>query len=132
MADVVDSNHQGPTGAGALVGDQVERAVDVDRGAGGELWDLRVTASVQDLPHLVKNFREGQVLLSLLLVGVQDIQENRRAGTSGTTGRVRKLEASNVAHVGRSLRVLAARDHHDGRSAKDLLLAVLEATTDLV
>jgi len=99
LTNIVDSNHNGTLGPSNIVRNQVKLVVDVKWTRGGKLWDLFVAPILENLTHLEQNLLKAEVLVRLVVVGVQNLEHGRGTGSSSTSSRIRELEASNVRDI---------------------------------
>mmetsp|Transcript_23250 Transcript_23250/g.48336 ORF Transcript_23250/g.48336 Transcript_23250/m.48336 type:complete len:282 (-) Transcript_23250:61-906(-) len=124
LPHVVDGHHNGTSSSTFIAGrHQIKGLMNIQRTATGQLRNLRKSLGGQDFAHFQQGFLKAQINVRALVVGVQDLQQGRGTGSSGSTGWIRKLKAGHIRNIRRGLLVTAARDHADcGRNVLFRLL----------
>lgn len=113
LTHVVNTNQQGPASTGAVIRNKLKGIMDIEGTRRSELGNLGVRPRTENIAHTHKHFLERKVVIGLFMVGVQELQQSRRASTTGATGGVGELKGSHVGHICGGLRVATTGYHAD-------------------
>mmetsp|Transcript_19167 Transcript_19167/g.44655 ORF Transcript_19167/g.44655 Transcript_19167/m.44655 type:complete len:201 (-) Transcript_19167:43-645(-) len=126
VSNVIDSNQYGSFGPRATGWNNVKWKLDIQGTRRRKLWNLRVTSACQNFPHLHQDVLKTQILLTFR--GIQDLQQGRCTGTTGSTGRIGQLKTGHVGDIRTRLFILATTNHTDLR--RNQLLGLFQRHDD--
>lgn len=97
---VIDPNKNRSPHTFRMRRDNVHGLIDIDQSGRRELGNLIVPHASQNGTHAAQELDPGQVISIAVLVLIQDLQQCRSAGSTGSTSRVRKLKLRDIVNVG--------------------------------